>query len=224
MSTRPANFGGVAAPGFERVADAFAENFEKSGEVGAACCVYVDGQPVVDLWGGLANRDEARAWRRDTIVITFSSTKGPTAVCANKLIQEGRLDPDAPIAQYWPEFAANGKAKIPVRWALSHRAGLAAVDGTLTLDDVFGWDRVVEAIAAQAPNWEPGTAHGYHARSYGWIVGEIIRRVTGESMGQYFAREVAKPLDLDFYVGLPASVEARVATLYPRHVILSSAS
>jgi CubicO group peptidase (beta-lactamase class C family) len=215
MSTLPANFGGVTAPGFERVIDSFAKNFEKSGDIGAACSVYIDGTPVVDIWGGVANRDEARPWVKDTIVITFSSTKGPTAVCANKLIQEGRLDPDAPIAQYWPEFAANGKATIPVRWALSHRAGLAAVDGTLTLDDVFAWDPVVEAIAAQAPNWEPGTAHGYHARSYGWIVGELIRRVTGESMGQYFAREVAKPLDLDFYVGLPSSVEARVATLYP---------
>ena len=151
-------------------------------------------------------------------MVTFSSTKGVTAVCANKLIQEGRLDPDAPVATYWPEFAANGKGEIPVRWVLSHQAGLAAVEGDFTLDDVVAWDPIVRGLAAQAPEWEPGTAHGYHARSYGWLTGEIVRRITGMTLGQYLAQEIAGPLGLDFFVGLPESEEPRVARLYPARV------
>lgn len=206
---------GIVAPGFEVVADAFANNFAEHDEVGAACCLYVDGTPVVDIWGGAAEQDPFRPWARDTIVIAYSCTKGATAVCANQLIQEGRLDPDAPVAQYWPEFAANGKASIPVKWALSHRAGLAEVPGDFTLDDVAAWDPIVESIAAQAPVWEPGTKHGYHTRSYGWIVGEIIRRITGLSTGTYFAQHVAAPLGLDFYIGVPEELDARVARMYP---------
>ena len=212
---------GTVESGFERVAEAFLENFGSPdeggrGDIGAACCLHVDGEPVVDVWGGLADEATGRTWARDTIVIVFSCTKGVTAVAANQLIERGDLDPDAPIAQYWPEFAANGKAEIPVRWALSHRAGLAAVDAPhLTLDDVAAWDPVVEAIAAQEPNWEPGTKHGYHARSYGWINGELIRRITGMMPGEYIAEEIVAPLGLDFFVGVPDSEDARVATLYP---------
>lgn len=206
---------GTVAVEFQSVADAFAANFVEHGEVGAACSVYLDGEPVVDIWGGSADVEQARPWTEDTIVITFSCTKGATAVCANKLVQEGRLDPDAPVAKYWPEFAANGKAHIPVSWALSHRAGLAEVQGDFTLDDVAAWDPIVEGIAAQAPVWEPGTAHGYHTRSYGWINGEIIRRITGVSMGQYYAKEVAAPLGLDFYIGAPEELDPRIARLYP---------
>jgi CubicO group peptidase (beta-lactamase class C family) len=169
----------------------------------------------VDIWGGAAEQEPFRPWARDTIVITYSCTKGATAVCANQLIQEGRLDPEAPVAEYWPEFAANGKASIPVKWALSHRAGLAEVQGDFTLDDVAAWDPIVEAIAAQAPVWEPGTKHGYHTRSYGWIVGEIIRRITGLSPGTYFAQHVAAPLGLDFYIGVPEAFDERVARMYP---------
>ncbi len=202
-------------PGWGAVADAFRANFDDSDEVGAACAVYLDGRPVVDLWGGTADPATGRDWAADTIAIIFSSTKGVTAVCANRLIEAGRLDPDAPVARYWPEFAANGKEAITVAMVLSHRAGLAAVDGVLTLDDVAAWDPVVAAIAAQAPNWEPGTAHGYHARSYGWIVGELVRRTTGVSLGEYVASELAGPLGLDLYVGVPDAVERRVATLLP---------
>ena len=212
---------GTVASGFEGVAEAFLENFGSPdeggrGDVGAACCLHVDGEPVVDVWGGLADQATERPWARDTIVIVFSCTKGVTAVAANQLIEAGLLDPDEPIARYWPEFAANGKGEIPVRWALSHRAGLAAVDAPhLTLDDIAAWDPVVEAIAAQEPNWEPGTKHGYHARSYGWITGELIRRVTGLMPGEYIAAEIVAPLGLDFLVGVPESEDARVATLYP---------
>ena len=207
---------GSVARGYEQVAEVFAANFEERGEVGAACCVYRDGAPVVDLWAGLADRGTARPWTRDTIVITFSCTKGVTAVAANQLVERGKLDPDAPVASYWPEFAAQGKERIPVAWVLSHRAGLAAIDSPdLTLDDVAAWEPVVEAIAAQAPNWEPGTAHGYHARTYGWITGELIRRVTGRMPGAYVNEEIARPLGLDFFIGVPESQDHRVATLYP---------
>jgi CubicO group peptidase (beta-lactamase class C family) len=207
---------GTVVPGFEGVGEAFAANFTRQGDVGAACCVYRDGEPVVDVWGGLADRDDARPWTRDTVVIVFSCTKGVTAVAANQLIERGLLDPEAPVAEYWAEFAQQGKGRIPVAWVLSHRAGLAAIDKPdLTLDDVAAWDPVVDAIAAQAPNWEPGRTHGYHARTYGWITGELIRRVTGLMPGAYVAHEIAGPLGLDFVIGVPESWEPRVATLSP---------
>ena len=202
-------------PGWGAVADAFRDNFDRRGEVGAACCVYLDGRPVVDLSGGTADRTTGRPWRDDTIVIIFSCTKGITALCANQLVETGRLDPDAPVAAYWPEFAAAGKAAVTVEQVLSHRAGLAALDARLTLDDIVAWTPVVDAIAAQPPNWEPGTAHGYHARTFGWIVGELIRRVTGQLPGAYIAEHVAEPLHLDLHLGVPASLDPRVATLEP---------
>ena len=207
--------GGFVAPGFEAVRDAFTANFEEHGDLGAACCVYLDGRPVADLWGGFADIGGGRLWEEDTVVIVFSATKGVTAACVNLLAERGALDLDAPVARYWPEFAAAGKGAIPLRWVLSHKAGLAAVDGELTLAEVLAWDPVVRAIAAQAPNWEPGTAHGYHARSYGWILGEVVRRVTGRSLGRYFADEIAGPLGLDFRIGVPARHQARCARVIP---------
>lgn len=206
---------GHADAGWGAVADAFARNFTDHGDVGAACCVVAGGRAVVDLWGGWADRDASRPWREDTLALTFSTTKGVTAIVANRLVEQGRLDPDAPVATYWPEFAANGKEAITVADVLSHRAGLAACEGTFTLDEVMAVTPVVEALAAQAPNWPPGTAHGYHARTYGWLVGEIVRRVTGRSLGAHFAQELAAPLRLDYFIGLPEEHEARVARLYP---------
>jgi len=206
---------GTVAPGFTRVREAFVDTFVRHGDVGAACCAYRDGRPVVDLWGGLADRETGRPWQADTPVIAFSSTKGVTAICAHLLAQRGLLDLDAPVARYWPEFAAAGKATIPVRWVLSHRAGLAEIAADLTLDEALAWTPVVEALARQAPVWEPGTKHGYHMRSYGWLVGEVIRRITGRTAGRFFADEIAAPLGLDFWIGLPEGIEPRVATLYP---------
>jgi len=215
MSPSSTEISGTVDHGFEPVREAFAANFEDNGDVGAAVCLYRDGRPVVDLWGGIADVASGRAWERDSIVMVFSTTKGMTAVVANLLVERGKLDLDAPVARYWPEFAAAGKANIPVRWLLTHRAGLAAVDGVLTLRDVLDWDPVVAAIAAQSPNWEPGTQHGYHVRSYGWTVGEVVRRVAGRSLGRFFAEEIALPLDLDIWIGLPAAEEPRCATLIP---------
>lgn len=206
---------GRCDPTFEAVADAFATNFAQHGDIGAAVCVYHRGRPVVDLWGGLADRDSGRPWDEDTLQLVFSTTKGITATCVHLLAERGALDLEAPVARYWPEFAAQGKGEIPLRWVLSHEAGLAAVTGTVTMDDVLGWDGVVEAIAAQAPAWEPGTAHGYHARSYGWILGEVVRRVAGRSLGRFFAEEIAEPFGLDFFIGLPSGELGRVAHLYP---------
>jgi CubicO group peptidase (beta-lactamase class C family) len=206
---------GRVAPGFERVQDAFAANFEEHGDVGAACCVYRGGEPVVDLWAGFADLAGGRSWTRDTVQITFSATKGLTAACVLRLAEQGRLDLDAPVAAYWPEFAQRAKGHIPVRWVLSHRAGLAAVEGDLSLEQVLSWTPVVQAIAAQAPNWPPGTAHGYHARSFGWILGEVVRRVARRSLGRYFAEELAHPLGLDFWIGVPAGVLPRCARILP---------
>jgi CubicO group peptidase (beta-lactamase class C family) len=206
---------GECQPGYGAVRDALAENFERHGEVGAACCVYHRGEPVVDLWGGFADAAGKRPWQRDTLQLVFSATKGVTAICANLLAQRGELDVDAPIARYWPEFAAAGKGEIPVRFALCHKAGLAAVEGDLELDEVLAWDPVVAAIAAQEPNWEPGSAHGYHLRSFGWIVGEIVRRITGRSIGRFFREEVAEALALDFWIGLPEVELMRCAELIP---------
>jgi CubicO group peptidase (beta-lactamase class C family) len=207
--------GGFVARGWEPVRDAFVANFTERDEIGASVCVYRDGVPVVDLWGGLSDPASLRPWAGDTIVLVYSMTKGMSATCANLLIERGRLDPDAPVAKYWPEFAANGKADIPVRWVLSHRAGLAVIDADLTLEQALAWKPVVDALAAQAPNWEPGTAHGYHLRSFGWLVGEIVRRIDGRTIGAFFAEEVAAPLGLDFWIGLPEAQEPRVATLVP---------
>jgi CubicO group peptidase (beta-lactamase class C family) len=206
---------GTVDGGFEAVRDAFAENFGKPGEVGAAVCVYRDGRPVVDLWAGLADRDTGRPWEADTPVVVFSTTKGFTAACVNLLLERGQLELDAPVSKYWPEFAANGKAEVPVRWVLSHRVGVPAVDATLTLEQVLAWDPVVAAVAAQKPEWPPGSDHGYHARTFGWMTGELVRRITGATLGEFLAAEIAGPLGLDFWVGLPAEVEPRVATLYP---------
>jgi CubicO group peptidase (beta-lactamase class C family) len=201
--------------GFGPVADAFTANFTEHGDVGAACTLMIDGRVVVDVWGGDADRGAARPWEQDTLVLTFSTTKGATAVVCNRLMEQGRLDPDAPVAQYWPEFAANGKDAITVADVLSHRAGLAHCEGEFTLDEVMTVEPVVRALAAQAPNWEPGTAHGYHARTYGWLTGEIVRRITGVSLGTFFASELAAPLGLDYFIGLPEALEPRVARLYP---------
>jgi CubicO group peptidase (beta-lactamase class C family) len=197
------------------VASAFRDNFSERQDLGAAVCVYADGEPVVDLWGGYTDEGRERAWQEDTLAVIFSATKGVSATCIHRLVEAGKLDLDAPIANYWPEFGQNGKERIPVSWILTHQAGLPAVDAELTTEEVFAWDPVIEAIAAQKPIWEPGSAHGYHARTYGWILGEVVRRVTGLSMGAFLQREVAGPLGLDLYIWLADEHEARVASLVP---------
>ncbi|WP_035851573.1 serine hydrolase domain-containing protein [Kitasatospora azatica] len=210
---------GETAEGFEAVRAAFAQNFSEYGELGAAFALYLRGRKVVDLWGGDARPEvggrpaPAVAWNADTAQVLRSVTKGCTAAAALLLAQRGELDLDAPVAEYWPEFKAAGKGRIPVRWLLSHRAGLPALDVPLTVDEVLAWEPAVAAVAAQQPFWEPGTAHGYHPYTYGWLVGEVVRRVTGRTLGQYFAEQFARPLDLDLWIGLPPEAASRVGRL-----------
>lgn len=197
--------------GWGKVADVFAANFDERDELGAACCVYAGGRPVVDIWAGVADKRDGRPWVEDTVVLVFSTTKGITAICAHMLAEQGLLDLDAPVVRYWPEFAAEGKDQILVRWLLSHQAGLPYVDTTLSLEETCAWDPVIRALEAQKPVWEPGTQHAYHALTYGWLVGEVIRRITGKTPGRYLADEVAGPLGLNAWIGLPEEQEARVA-------------
>lgn len=206
---------GSCEPRFRRVREAFEANLARGLDVGAACCVHHRGRRVVDLWGGIADAHTGRPWEEDTAVLVFSSTKGATAIAAGLLAERGVLDFDARVADAWPEFAANGKESITIRDVLSHRAGLPVVEGDFTLEQALSWEPVVEAIAAQSPLWPPGTAHGYHVRSYGWLAGEILRRLDGRSPGRLFADEIARPLGLDFWIGLPEEVEPRVARILP---------
>ncbi len=203
----------MVEPGFEAVREAFVRNFDRGREVGAALCVHLGGRKVVDLCGGSFDRDGTRPYGPDTLQLVFSSTKGATAACANLLAQRGQLDMDAPVTDYWPEFAAAGKAALPVRHLLSHQAGLPAIDLALTPEEVQAWDPVIDALAVQTPFWEPGTAHGYHALTYGYLVGEVVRRVSGRSLGTFFAEEVAGPLGLEFFIGLPEDLEPRVSPI-----------
>ncbi len=210
---------GHVEEGWGKVADVFRENFEERpggspGEVGAACCVYVDGRPVVDVWSGLADREANRPWEKDTISAVASTTKGATAICAHMLVQRGLLDLDAPVVKYWPEFGQAGKEHIPVRWLLSHQVGLPCIDGPLTFEEVCAWDPVIRALEAQKPEWEPGTEHVYHSITFGYLVGEVVRRITGKSLGTFFADEVAAPLGLHAWIGLPEEQEKNVATVH----------
>ena len=208
-----AEIGGWVAPGFEAVRDAFARNFEDHGDIGASYALYVEGQQVVDLWGGVRDVATGETYDEDTLQLVFSTTKGATAACANLLAQRGLLDIDAPVVEYWPEFGQAGKEQIPVRWLLTHQAGLPTIDARLTLDEALAWEPVIHALEAQAPFWEPGTAHGYHAVTYGYLVGEVVRRIDGRSLGSFFHDEFAEPLGLEFWIGLPEEFEPRVAPL-----------
>jgi CubicO group peptidase (beta-lactamase class C family) len=204
---------GTCDPKFNRVRDAFAENFEKRNEVGAAAAVMLDGESVVDLWAGHADKAKSKPWTRDTLVNVYSTTKGITAICAHRLADKGLLDLDEPVAKYWPEFAQGGKDKIPVRFLLSHRAGLPAVRKLLDADALFNWTSMTTALAEQEPWWVPGTKHGYHALTFGWLVGEVIRRITGKTPGVYLRDEIAGPLGADIHIGLDAKHDARTADM-----------
>lgn len=196
---------GTTAPGYEPVRAAFERNFTERGEIGAAVAITVAGELVVDLWAGSADPGRTRPWDRDTLTNVWSTTKGMTAICAHQLMDRGELDVDAPVVKYWPEFGAEGKSDIPVRWLLAHRSGVTGVDlatHPLTVEDLYDWPRMTALLAAQAPFFEPGTASGYQALSYGYLVGEVIRRITGQTVGEFFAANVAGPLGVDFHIGI----------------------
>lgn len=196
---------------FEALKDAFAELFNDPQERGAALCVQIGGDTVVDLWAGVADKDGEQAWHSDTILNLFSCTKAFAAVAALQLVGEGKLDLDVPVAHYWPEFAAAGKARITTRQLLAHTAGLPALRQLLPAEALYDWAQMTTALANEQPWWTPGTGHGYAAITYGWLIGEVLRRIDGRGPGESIAARIAKPLGLDFHVGLADSEFARVA-------------
>jgi CubicO group peptidase (beta-lactamase class C family) len=206
------DLGGRVEPGFEGVADAFARTLEGS-RGGAAFAAVADGELVVDLWGGAADEDGETPWSERTIALLFSGTKGLVATCMLLLVERGLLDLDAPVSGYWPEFAAAGKEGVLVRHVLAHTAGVPGLRASFTPDDVLDGERMAAAVAAEAPFWPPGTRLAYHAVTFGTLCGELIRRVDGRSAGRFFAEEVAAPLGLDVWIGLPLELEPDVATL-----------
>ncbi|MFF5899415.1 serine hydrolase domain-containing protein [Streptomyces argenteolus] len=206
---------GTVAPGFEAVRDAFVRNFEQRGERGAAVALYRHGRKVVDLWAGTRDVDGREPWAVDTVQVVRSAGKGVAAAVPLLLHQRGQVDLDAPVGTYWPEFKANGKERVLVRHLLAHRAGLAALDVALTPEEAADQVSGPRAVAAQRPQWEPGTDHGYHAQTYSWLIGELVRRVTGRTIGRWIAEEIARPLGLDFWFGLPDDEAHRIGRIGP---------
>ena len=217
---------GACAPGFQAVRDAFLTNFTEHDDVGAAVAVWVDGDLVVNLWGGYADARRRRLWREDTLASVFSGTKGLTSTCVHLLADRGEIDLYAPVAAYWPEFAQNGKKDITVASVLGHRSGVIGPRTRLHWNDTTDWDRVCGELAASEPWWEPNTAQGYHMVSFGFILGEVVRRVTGRTIGQYLRTEIAEPMGIDVHIGLPTAEQHRCAEMvnkpHIRDVLASS--
>ena len=215
MSDHPTPLGGTCSARFDPLRELFAAKLESGEDLGASLAVNIDGEMVVDLWGGWADEARTVPWTENTITNVFSTTKTMTALAALVLVDRGELDLDANVAAYWPEFAARGKAGIKVRHLLSHTSGVSGWDQPVTIDDLYDWDKSTALLAAQAPWWEPGTASGYHALNYGHLIGEVIRRITGQRLGEFFAAQIAGPLGADFHIGLPPSEFHRVANVVP---------
>src|SRR5499427_3638418 len=201
---------GFVHDGYEKVRDTLAANLDSGADLGASFCVTKNGETVVDIWGGFTDAARTTPWAKDTIINVYSTTKTMTALTALLLADRGLIDFDAPVAKYWPEFAANGKANIKVSHLMSHSAGLSGWKEPISKEVLYDWEKATSLLAAQAPFWEPGTAPGYHGMTQGYLVGEVIRRVTGKSIGTVFRQEIAKPLKADFWIGLPASEDKRV--------------
>jgi CubicO group peptidase (beta-lactamase class C family) len=214
MAGAPVRVQGDCQKRLERVRQVFEESFA-TGEVGAAVAVTLNGELVLDLWGGHLDGARTRPWQRDSLANVYSTTKGMTAICANRLIEQGVLDVDAPVTTYWPEFGQQGKGAIPVRWLLCHRAGVPALRKQIPSGGLYDWKFMTESLAAEAPFWEPGTAHGYHALTYGYLVGEVLRRIDGRTLGNYFREELGQPLGLDFHIGTGPELDARCAEILP---------
>jgi len=206
---------GTCAADFVEVREEFERNFAERDEVGAAVHLTVDGEPVVDLWGGVADPATGRPWAADTLVHVWSCTKGATALCAHILASRGELDLDAPVAKYWPEFGKNGKDGLLIRHVLSHQAGLPAIREPLAPGAFYDWDHMIDVLSREEPFFTPGTQQAYHGLTFGFLIGEVIRRVTGKSLGRFFQDEVAGPLGIEFWLGLPEENEPRVAPVIP---------
>jgi CubicO group peptidase (beta-lactamase class C family) len=206
---------GTCEARFDGVRRTLSASLDSGADVGASVAVYLHGEPVVDIWGGYADRDTKTPWEGDTLTNVWSTTKTMTFLCALMLADRKQLDFHAPVATYWPEFADGGKQDVEVRHIMGHTAGLSGWEETIESEQLADWERCTSLLAAQRPWWEPGTASGYHAVTQGYLIGEVVRRITGESIGQWFAKEVAKPLGADFFIGLPASEDDRVSLVIP---------
>ncbi len=206
---------GSCDPRFEKMREILSANIDSGEDVGASVAVVLKGEMVVDIWGGWVDEQHSAPWTSDTITNVWSSTKTQMALCALMLADRSELDLDAPVAKYWPEFAANGKGGVLVRHLLSHTSGVSGWDQPIEVGDLYDWEKSTAKLAAQAPWWEPGSSSGYHALNQGHLVGEVIRRITGSKLGEFFRREVAEPLDLDFHIGLPESEFGRVSNVIP---------
>ncbi|HXK34316.1 MAG TPA: serine hydrolase domain-containing protein [Dehalococcoidia bacterium] len=206
---------GRVEAGFEPVRDLLERQFAEGMHIGAGVCVYHRGRPVVDIWGGEAERGSGRMWDGDTMALCYSVTKGLTATCVHILADRGLVDYDVPVSKYWPEFASNGKGAITVRHVLTHQAGIPQLPDGVTAEDVLDWETMVRGMESLEPVWEPGTDSGYHALNFGWLAGEIVRRVDGRSVGQFFREEVAAPLGIadDIHIGTRPEHEPRIAKL-----------
>lgn len=204
---------GTCDAAFKGVHDAFAANFADGLELGASLSISVGGRNVVDLWGGHLDAAMTRRWERDSLVCVFSCTKGVVAIATMWAVERGLIDLDAPVASYWPEFAAEGKGQLPVRWLLTHEAGLPAIGQRMPHGSLSDWAAMTTALAAQAPWWEPGTAHGYHGVTYGHLIGEVLRRATGRTCGELIRDELAEPLDIELWMPLPRELDAGTADL-----------
>jgi CubicO group peptidase (beta-lactamase class C family) len=200
---------------FEPVKEAFSKNFEEGLEVGASFAATINGKFVIDLWAGYADAEKTRPWEANTIVNVYSTTKIMTTLCTLMLVDRGLIDLDAPVSKYWPEFAQAGKEKIPVKYLLSHSSGLAGWEKIMKMETLYDWSKCVELLAEQKPMWEPGTKSGYHAITFGYLLGELVRRVTGKSLGTFFHEEVASKIDADFHIGFTEDIDPRVADLVP---------
>jgi CubicO group peptidase (beta-lactamase class C family) len=226
MSDSSTPLGGACSARFEPLRELFAAKLVAGEDLGASVAVNIDGEMVVDLWGGWADEARTIPWAENTITCVFSTTKIMTSLAALVLVDRGELDLDENVATYWPEFAANGKGRVKVRHLLSHTSGVSGWEQPVSIDDVYDIDKSTAMLAAQAPWWEPGTASGYHALTYGHLIGEVIRRITGQRLGDFFATNIAGPLHADFHIGLAPSEFPRIANLvswppqptYPREL------
>lgn len=215
---------GDCAPGFEAVRDAFTANFAQGLDDGASVCVTVDGQPVVDLWGGTRDAGGEQPWEADTLVNVYSTTKTMAALTMLLLADRGAFALEDRVAKLWPEFAAEGKGEVTIAHLLSHAAGLSGIDVPVTAEQLYDHERICSLLAAQAPWWQPGSASGYHAITQGYLLGEVVRRATGQSLGTVFRTEIAEPLAIDFHIGTPAECDARIGDLIPPQQNLGEAT
>ena len=206
---------GTCEPEFDEVKQIFTEHFKKGWDVGASFALFIGGKPIVDLWAGFMDAAKTKPWKENTIINVFSTTKIPTALCIHVLLDRGKLDLDAPVARYWPEFGQNDKEKVLVRNVLSHTSGVPHFETPIIMSDLFDWEKIVNILASSNLLWEPGKRSGYHMTNFGFLLGELVRRITGKTIGTFFKEEIAEPMDIDFHIGTPDALDDRIAEMIP---------